>query len=46
MLDFIYYPVSVILLLFHTVFGALIDPASGIAWDMATTAISRRVTSL
>ena len=35
MLDFIYYPVSAILWFWHTVFGTLIDPASGLAWALS-----------
>ncbi|NUS93759.1 MAG: membrane protein insertase YidC [Nocardia sp.] len=35
MLDFIYYPVSAILWLWHTVFGALLGPDSGFAWALS-----------
>ncbi|MFX0577311.1 membrane protein insertase YidC [Nocardia nepalensis] len=35
MLDFIYYPVSAILWLWHTAFAAVLGPASGIAWVLA-----------
>lgn len=35
MLDFIYYPVSAILWFWHVIFGALFDPASGIAWALS-----------
>jgi YidC/Oxa1 family membrane protein insertase len=35
MLDFVYYPVSAILWFWHTVFGFLLDPASGIAWALS-----------
>jgi YidC/Oxa1 family membrane protein insertase len=37
MLDFIYYPVSVILWFWHIVFGTLFDPASGLAWALSVT---------
>ncbi|WP_328391582.1 membrane protein insertase YidC [Nocardia sp. NBC_00416] len=35
MLDFIYYPVSAILWLWHTVFGAVLGPDSGFAWALS-----------
>ncbi|MEU0501292.1 membrane protein insertase YidC [Nocardia sp. NPDC005998] len=35
MLDFIYYPVSAILWVWHTAFAAVLGPASGIAWVLA-----------
>ncbi|GGL32916.1 membrane protein insertase YidC [Nocardia jinanensis] len=35
MLDFIYYPVSAILWLWHTVFGAVLGPGSGFAWALS-----------
>lgn len=35
MLNFIYYPVSFILWVWHQVFGWLIDPASGVAWALS-----------
>ncbi|WP_062989212.1 membrane protein insertase YidC [Nocardia anaemiae] len=35
MLDFIYYPVSAILWLWHTAFAAVLGPASGLAWVVA-----------
>src|SRR6478735_1612233 len=35
MLDFVYYPVSAILWFWHTVFGGLLDPASGVAWALS-----------
>ncbi|WP_330254803.1 membrane protein insertase YidC [Nocardia sp. NBC_00565] len=35
MLDFIYYPVSAILWVWHTAFGAVLGPASGLAWMLA-----------
>jgi YidC/Oxa1 family membrane protein insertase len=35
MLDFIYYPVSAILWLWHTAFAAVLGPASGLAWVLA-----------
>jgi YidC/Oxa1 family membrane protein insertase len=34
-LDFVYYPVSAILWFWHTVFGAVLDPASGYAWALS-----------
>ncbi len=35
MLDFIYYPVSALLWLWHTAFAAILGPASGLAWVFA-----------
>ncbi|MGH3614817.1 MAG: membrane protein insertase YidC [Pseudonocardia sp.] len=35
MLNFIYYPVSFILWVWHQVFGWLIDPASGVVWALS-----------
>ncbi|WP_433602917.1 membrane protein insertase YidC [Nocardia sp. CA-135953] len=35
MLDFIYYPVSAILWLWHTAFAAVLGPISGLAWVLA-----------
>ncbi|WP_019856136.1 membrane protein insertase YidC [Actinopolyspora mortivallis] len=35
MLDFINYPVSVILWCWHSIFGALLDPDSGFAWALS-----------
>ncbi|WP_433621326.1 membrane protein insertase YidC [Nocardia sp. CA-120079] len=35
MLDFIYYPVSAILWLWHTAFAAVLGPLSGLAWVLA-----------
>ncbi|RJO68179.1 membrane protein insertase YidC [Nocardia panacis] len=35
MLDFIYYPVSAVLALWHTVFGLLLGPTSGLGWVLA-----------
>lgn len=35
MLDVIYYPVSAILWLWHTVFGAVLGPGSGFAWALS-----------
>ncbi|ASU80679.1 membrane protein insertase YidC [Actinopolyspora erythraea] len=35
MLDFINYPVSAILLFWHAVFGALLEPDSGYAWALS-----------
>ncbi|MDR7302016.1 membrane protein insertase YidC [Haloactinomyces albus] len=35
MLDFINYPVSAILWFWHTVFGYILDPASGYAWALS-----------
>ena len=35
MLDFIYYPVSWILWVWHQVFGAVFGPSSGAAWTLA-----------
>ncbi|WP_433520573.1 membrane protein insertase YidC [Nocardia pseudovaccinii] len=35
MLDFIYYPVSAILWVWHTAFAAVLGPVSGLAWVLA-----------
>lgn len=35
MLDFIYYPVSAILRLWHTAFATVLGPSSGLAWVLA-----------
>ncbi|MBH0779683.1 membrane protein insertase YidC [Nocardia bovistercoris] len=35
MLDIVYYPVSAVLRLWHTVFAAAFGPASGVAWVLA-----------
>ncbi|WP_219415941.1 membrane protein insertase YidC [Pseudonocardia nigra] len=35
MLNFIYYPVSFILWVWHEVFGSLLGPASGVAWALS-----------
>ncbi|MFE7799226.1 membrane protein insertase YidC [Nocardia sp. NPDC057440] len=35
MLDFIYYPVSAILWIWHTAFGAILGPDSGLSWVLA-----------
>ncbi|MEV5832898.1 membrane protein insertase YidC [Nocardia sp. NPDC052112] len=35
MLDFIYYPVSALLWLWHTAFAAVLGPASAVAWVLA-----------
>ncbi|WP_040832450.1 membrane protein insertase YidC [Nocardia jiangxiensis] len=35
MLDFVYYPLSGVLWLWHTGFAALLGPASGLAWALA-----------
>ncbi|MEV0246764.1 membrane protein insertase YidC [Nocardia sp. NPDC050712] len=35
MFDFVYYPVSAVLWLWHTVFAAVLGPTSGLAWVLA-----------
>ncbi|GAB2631575.1 membrane protein insertase YidC [Nocardia goodfellowii] len=35
MFDFVYYPVSAVLWLWHTAFAAVLGPASGLAWVLA-----------
>lgn len=35
MLDFVYYPVSAVLLAWHTVFGSVFGPDNGITWALA-----------
>lgn len=35
MLDFVYYPVSAVLLAWHTTFGAVLGPDSGATWALA-----------
>ncbi|MFI9503125.1 membrane protein insertase YidC [Nocardia sp. NPDC052566] len=35
MLDFVYYPVSAILWLWHTAFGFVLGPASGLSWVLS-----------
>ncbi|WP_072807190.1 membrane protein insertase YidC [Rhodococcoides yunnanense] len=35
MLDFIYYPVSGVLWIWHTVFGSILGPDSGLTWALA-----------
>ena len=37
MLDFIYYPVSGILWIWHAVFGVAFGPDSGLTWVLAVT---------
>jgi YidC/Oxa1 family membrane protein insertase len=45
-LDFLYYPVSFVMRLWHELFGALLGPASGLAWALSVVFLVLTVRAL
>ena len=46
MLDFLYYPVSFVMRLWHELFGALLGPTSGLAWALSVVFLVLTVRAL